>query len=124
MEYREFLRSKRERSRPTGFEPGQINAMLFDWQRDIVRWACRRGRACIFADCGLGKTAMQLEWARQCVERAGRSALVVAPLTVGHQTVLEAEKFGMSAKYVRSGAAVSEPSIYVTNYEMVGHFDI
>lgn len=124
MEYMEFLRSKRERSRPTGFEPGQINAMLFDWQRDIVRWACRRGRACIFADCGLGKTAMQLEWARQCVERAGRSALVVAPLTVGHQTVLEAEKFGMSAKYVRSGAAVSEPSIYVTNYEMVGHFDI
>lgn len=124
MEYREFLRSKRERSRPTGFEPGQINAMLFDWQRDIVRWACRRGRACIFADCGLGKTAMQLEWARQCVERAGRSALVVAPLTVGHQTVLEAEKFGMGAKYVRSGAAVSEPSIYVTNYEMVGHFDI
>ena len=124
MEYRDFLRSKRERSRPTGFEPGQINAMLFDWQRDIVRWACRRGRACIFADCGLGKTAMQLEWARQCVERAGRSALVVAPLTVGHQTVLEAEKFGMSAKYVRSGAAVSEPSIYVTNYEMVGHFDI
>lgn len=124
MEYRDFLRSKRERSRPTGFEPGQINAMLFDWQRDIVRWACRRGRACIFADCGLGKTAMQLEWARQCVERAGRSALVVAPLTVGHQTVLEAEKFGMGAKYVRSGAAVSEPSIYVTNYEMVGHFDI
>ena len=124
MEYRDFLRSKRERSRSTGFEPGQINAMLFDWQRDIVRWACRRGRACIFADCGLGKTAMQLEWARQCVERAGRSALVVAPLTVGHQTVLEAEKFGMSAKYVRSGAAVSEPSIYVTNYEMVGHFDI
>lgn len=57
--YREFLRSKREGSEPVGFDAADVNPKLFDWQRDIVKWACKRGKAAIFADCGLGKTAMQ-----------------------------------------------------------------
>ena len=121
--YREFLRSKREGSEPVGFDAADVNPKLFDWQRDIVKWACKRGKAAIFADCGLGKTAMQLEWARQCIQHTGGSALVVAPLTVGMQTVGEAEKFGMSAAYIRDGSMAEAPGIYVTNYEMVPHFD-
>ena len=121
--YREFLRAKRESVAPEGFEARDVNEMLFEWQRDIVRWACRRGKAAIFADCGLGKTAMQLEWARQCVEHTGARALVIAPLTVGMQTVGEAEKFGMSARFVRDGSQAGESGIYVTNYEMASHFD-
>lgn len=121
--YREFLRSKREGSEPVGFDAADVNPKLFDWQRDIVKWACKRGKAAIFADCGLGKTAMQLEWARQCIQHTGGSTLVVAPLTVGMQTVGEAEKFGMSAAYIRDGSMAEAPGIYVTNYEMVPHFD-
>lgn len=142
--YEAFLAKKHETAPPVGFEPGEINGMLFPWQRDIVRWACRRGKACIFADCGLGKTGMQLEWARQAVLSYGtgnQSALIIAPLAVAAQTVAEAEKFGitedMRVEYVREqpvgefADVVLENDgdrpnrgIYVTNYEMVQHFDL
>lgn len=122
MDYREFLNSKCSREPSLGFDAKAINPMLFDWQRDIVTWACKRGRASVFADCGLGKTAMQVEWAHQCIGHAGGMALIVAPLSVGRQTIAEAEKFGRSVTYVRSGSDCSD-GIYVTNYEMASHFD-
>lgn len=125
--YEAFLRGKADRGEPVGFEPGDINPRLFDWQRDIVAWACRRGRACIFADCGLGKTAMQLEWARQAVDDllpARGCALVVAPLAVAEQTVAEGRKFGIAVEHVRDMPDVSEGGIFVTNYEMLGRFDL
>lgn len=125
--YEEFLRGKSERAEPVGFEPCDVNGMLFDWQRDIVRWACRRGRSSIFADCGLGKTAMQLEWARQAVESMrpdSAMALVVAPLAVAEQTVAEGEKFGIQVSHVREMPPGGSRGIYVTNYEMLGHFDL
>ena len=91
--------------------------MLFDFQRDIVRWALRRGRAAIFADCGLGKTPMQLEWARHIPGRV----LILAPLAVSAQTVREAAKFGIhDVEYSRGGSAAK---IVVTNYEMLEHFN-
>lgn len=124
--YDEFLRGKADRSEPVGFEPGEINGLLFEWQRDIVRWACRRGRASIFADCGLGKTAMQLEWARQSVDSmlpSNAAALVVAPLAVAEQTVAEGRKFGIGVTRVREMPA-NPSGIYVTNYEMLQHFDL
>lgn len=87
-------------------------------QRAIVAWACRKGRAAIFADTGLGKTLMLLEWARLIGERT----LVLAPLSVARQIVREAAKWGLEARYVRSQSQVGE-GINVTNYEMLEQFD-
>lgn len=92
---------------------------LRDFQRDIIQWACRVGRPAIFADTGLGKTRMQLEWSRLMGERS----LIVTPLAVAEQTAAEASAIGLTARYVRSSDDVSEPGIYLTNYEMVDHFD-
>lgn len=96
-----------------------VHAMLHDWQAEIVQWACRVGRAAIWADTGLGKTVMQLEWARL----VGKCPLIVAPLAVCAQTVREAAKLGIDATYVRDGADATGHDVYVTNYEMVEHFD-
>lgn len=123
MNYSDFLRGKVARSEPIGFEAGELSGMLFDWQQAIVRWACRRGKASIFADCGLGKTAMQLEWARQVCSHTGGSVLVLAPLAVAQQTRAEGEKFGIHVDVARS-MPESPSGIYVTNYEMAGHFDL
>lgn len=72
MDYDEFIANKSISTPSTGFEPREVSPMLYDFQRDIVTWACRKGRACIFADCGMGKTPMQLEWARQvCSDVSG-----------------------------------------------------
>ena len=68
MSYSEFLAQKRLDSPSVGFPAGPINPQLFPFQADIVRWAVQRGRAAVFADCGLGKTPMQLEWAQQICE--------------------------------------------------------
>lgn len=124
MDYETFLKGKRADTPPDGFPVSvEMSPMLFDWQRAIVEWACRRGRACIFADCGLGKTAMQLEWARQEAASCDGSVLVLTPLAVAAQTVEEGRKFGISAEYVRD-MPDSPSGVYVTNYEMMGHFDL
>jgi len=67
MDYNEFIAKKHIEYAETGIEIGvdDMNAMLFDWQKQVIRWALRKGKSAIFADCGLGKTAMQLEWAHQ-----------------------------------------------------------
>lgn len=119
--YREFLQRKQFTDVASGFEPAAIAEHLFDFQQAIVRWSCRRGRAAVFADTGLGKTAMQVEWARQVREHTGGSVLILAPLCVAQQTVEEAAKFGVAVTYTRSQPA--EPGIWITNYEMLEHFD-
>lgn len=93
--------------------------MLHEWQAEIVRWAVNRGRAAIFADCGLGKTFMQLEWARLIADRT----LILAPLSVARQTVREAHKLDIEANYVRSGDDAIGPGVWITNYEMADQFD-
>jgi hypothetical protein len=98
---------------------GDVHPFLHDWQREIVAWACRTGRAAVWADTGLGKTVMQLEWARIVAD----TSLVVAPLAVAAQTVREASKLGIAARYVRHPEDIDGPGVYVTNYEMVEHFD-
>ena len=90
-DYEEFIESKRLTVEASGFEPADLNEMLFPFQRDIVRWALRRGKSAIFADCGLGKTPMQLEWAFQVCEYTGGNVLILAPLAVSRQTVHEGE---------------------------------
>lgn len=118
-EYAEFLAAKAITSPPTGLtDVPPLAAHLFSFQADIVAWALRRGRAAIFADCGMGKTPMQLEWAKHIPG----NVLILAPLAVASQTVHEGEKFGIPVKYCRDQSAV-EPGITITNYEMLPHFD-
>lgn len=121
MNYHDFLTSKRITAAPAGFdvEPSAINEKLFPFQRDLVRWSARKGRAALFADTGLGKGLMALEWARLVHERT----LIVAPLSVARQFLREGGKFGYDVRYARSQADVTG-GITVTNYEMVTHFDL
>lgn len=92
--------------------------MLYDYQRDIVKWALRRGRAAIFADCGMGKTPMQLEYARH----VPGNVLILAPLAVSSQTVREGQKFGINVNHVAEQSEVKS-KISITNYEKLDHFD-
>lgn len=123
MSYQEFLAAKAKRVNETGpeIDSADIHPMLHDWQGELVRWAARTGRAAIWADTGLGKTVMQVEWLRHVA--TGGYGLIVAPLAVCHQTVREAARLGVDATYVRTAAQLDGPGIYVTNYEMVEHFD-
>lgn len=122
--YAEFLAQKQRVDRPTGFEPVNLNQKLFPFQQAIVTWACRRGRAAIFADCGLGKTGMQLEWADQVCGQTGGKVLILAPLAVAAQTLREADKFEIGGVgVVRSQDECGSFRICIANYEMLAHFD-
>lgn len=122
--YAQFLDQKRLVVHPVGFEANTDRmAYLFPFQQDIVRLACRLGRFCVWADCGMGKTPMQLEWARQVCEHTGGRVLVLAPLAVSHQTVREAEKFGIDGVAFAAHAGDTDERIVVTNYQKLAHFD-
>lgn len=123
MKYDQFIASKSQRAESSGFEPLPITAPLFGWQEHIVQWAIRKGRAALFEDCGLGKTAQQLEWAHQVVRHTGGSVIILTPLAVANQTSREAIKFGIPARVATSQDSVTEPGIYIANYEKLGHFD-
>ena len=118
-EYEAFLKRRMALPSADGIDGAELMPHLFDHQRDLVLWALRIGRSCIFADTGLGKTAMQLEWARVVSEQRGR-VLLLAPLAVADQTVREGERFGVPCAYRRDDAG---DAITVTNYEMLDRFD-
>src|SRR5512139_1357739 len=120
--YETFLENKRQLGGDHGFEPLYLPDFLFDFQKSLVQWALRRGRAAIFADCGLGKTPMQLVWADEIVRRTNRHVLIATPLAVSHQTIAEATKFGIEAVRSQDGAVPSSPCIVVTNYERLERF--
>lgn len=122
MDYKAFLASKAREDRPTGFCPVDLPNALFPFQKAIVGWACRRGRAAIFADCGLGKTLMQLAWAQQVVGQTGGKVLVLAPLAVAAQTAAEGARFAIPVTIARSQDGVGN-CITITNYEMLPKFD-
>lgn len=120
--YTEFLKAKKLKSIESGFDCSDYKypRLTKEFQWDIVKWACKRGKAAIFADTGLGKTLMQLIWADLVSKHTGKPVLLLAPLCVSHQTVREADKFGIVAEYDRHG--VSDCMIVVTNYEMLKNF--
>lgn len=123
--YRDFLASKRVRTPSYGFNdvnPDTLNALLFDWQAEIVAWALRRGRAALFLDCGMGKTPCQLAWANEVTRRSGGDVLILAPLAVTSQTRREGEKFDIPVTVCRSQDDV-QPGINITNYELLAKFD-
>lgn len=123
MTYKEFLQNKRFVLESSGFDisKSDLNPMLYDFQKDIVRWALKKGKACIFADCGLGKTPMQLSWAYQVHKHTGGKILILAPLAVADQTKREAEKFGYTAKVVEKQEDCIS-GINITNYEKLDRF--
>jgi hypothetical protein len=119
--YAEFLELKGQRGSDKGFAPTWVPDFLFDFQASLLEWAVRKGRAAVFADCGLGKTPLQLAWAENVVRKTNSRVLVLTPLAVAQQTIGEAEKFGIDAK--RSSGQIGGAGIYVTNYERLHHFD-
>lgn len=123
MTYEEFLKQKEIRHRNSGFDVDreQFNYKAFDFQKDITKWALKKGRAAIFADCGLGKTLMQLDFAHQVHKHTGGNILIVAPLAVSKQTKREGEKFGIEVNICRTQDDV-KPGINITNYEKLEHF--
>lgn len=123
MDYIDFLRSKVDIAPEAGidFPKEDLNPKLFPWQRDIVCWALRKGRAALFEDCGLGKTVQQLEWSRCICGHTGQPVLIVAPLAVAEQTKREGLKFGYYVTVCRRQADVM-PGINICNYEMLEHF--
>ena len=118
--YDDFLRSKWIDAQPVGFaaDPATLHPDLFDFQRALVQWALAKGRAAIWADCGLGKAIMALSWA----QHIPGPVLMLAPLAVSHQLQREADKFGIEATLARSQQDV-DGHITITNYEMLHHFD-
>lgn len=122
MDYNEFLAARSRRGDWHGFD-AEPAGFLFDFQRELVRWALKRGRAAVFADCGLGKTPMQLAWAQSVVERTNRPVLVVAPLAASAQTVEEAGKFSVEAERSKDGKHAAGARVVVTNYERLHLFD-
>ena len=119
-DYSEFLKRKQVSDTATGLHHvPALNTMLFPHQADMVKWALRRGRAALFADCGLGKTPMALEWA----DKQPHEAIIVAPLAVAHQFVREAQKFGVDVAYTKEQSQVKK-RITITNYERLENFHI
>lgn len=122
--YNSFIEAKKIEHKSSGFhiEIKNINKMLFDWQKVLVRWAVGKGRCAIFADCGLGKTPIQLVWADQINKHTNKDILILAPLSVSKQTQREGEKFGVSVNICLSQKDVL-PGINITNYERLHLFD-
>lgn len=123
MDYGAFVASKLAESPPTGIEIDSLpDVGLFPHQSDLTLWALRRGRAAIFADTGLGKSRMQVEWANIVCQRQSVDAIILAPLAVAEQTVAEAAAIGVQITHCRDAADV-QPGINITNYERLHRFD-
>lgn len=119
MTYEEFLNQKKISDVPVGMSDDfDLNENMFQFQKDIVKWALKRGRCAIFADCGMGKTLMQLEWA----SHIKGNVLIVAPLAVSEQTIREAQKFGIKSIAYSGDGNLRGEHITITNYERLEKF--
>lgn len=123
MNYEEFLNNKRFVLESSGFDidVSVLNPKLFQYEKDVVRWALKKGKACIFSDCGTGKTAMQLEWAQKVHKHTNGMILILAPLAVAEQTKREGEKFGIDVKVCEKQDDCVN-GINITNYEKLDRF--
>lgn len=120
--YSRFLADKSQYGCDSGFDPLWMPDFLFDFQRTLCEWSIRKGRSAMFADCGLGKTPMQLVWAENVVRSTNRPVLILTPLAVGRQTIHQAEKFGVDAVRSNDGTFPAGARCVVTNYERLHHF--
>ena len=119
--YAEFLAKKTQQADGGGFAPPMIHDWLYPFQRDLLEWAVRKGRSAIYADCGLGKTPMQLAWADNVVRHTNKNVLVLTPLAVSQQLVREGEKFGIEVGLSRDGKPAGK--ITALNYERLHKAD-
>ncbi len=122
MNYEEFLKCKQQLTERSGFEPLFIPNFLYDFQKSLVEWAVKKGRAAIFADCGLGKTPMQLVWAENIVRKTNGRVLIFTPIAVGLQTASEGKKFSIECERSRDGK-LPKSKIIITNYEQLSKFN-
>ena len=120
-EYREFLRQRMQLPNHHGFDLVFSPSELFDFQNNLLEWSVKMGRCAIFADCGLGKTPIQLAWSENVLRRANKPVLILTPLAVSQQTIREGEKFNIECKRSQTGKISS--GIMVTNYERLHYFD-
>ena len=123
QKYDDFINSKSKTFENMGIDVDRnsLNPNMFEFQKDIVRWALKKGRAAIFAECGLGKTLMQLSWADEIHKHTGGKILILAPLAVAPQTKEEGEKFGISVNICESQDDIVD-GINITNYEKIDKF--
>ncbi len=122
VSYHAFLDQKRHVSGMSGFAPTFTPDWLFDFQQALVDWSVRKGRSAIFADCGLGKTPIQLVWAQNVIEHTNKPVLVIAPLAASSQTVREAEKFSIDCQRSQDGRHQGA-RVIITNYERLDQFN-
>lgn len=124
-DYKSFLAKKVVRVRDVGFDilDSEYNQYLFPFQRRILELAVRKGRYAVFADCGLGKTLIQLNWAQVISARTNQPVLIICPLAVSGQTIAEGQKFGIQVTKAMEPTDVQAPGVYITNYERIGKFD-
>lgn len=122
-DYRQFIATKEWKAPAVGFEASDLPACLFDFQAALVKWACRKGRAALFEDCGLGKTIQQLAWAQQVQRHTSGIVLILAPLAVAAQTAREGAKFGVEVHEAEGADDIAGPGVYITNYEKIHRFD-
>ena len=120
-DYADFLGGKAQLEGNFGFEPVWLPEALFDFQESMVTWACRKGRAALFEDCGLGKGLQELVFGENVVRHTNGNVLLKAPLAVAGQLAREAQKFGIEAHYSRDGKI--KRGINITNYERLHLFD-
>jgi len=112
MKYSKFIKTKSHKIKNVGFEPGTLPDKLFHFQKDLTVWACRKGKAALWAGTGLGKTFMQLSWADQIVRHTNKKVLILAPLAVSEQTIEEGKKINIKVQK-------SDSNIIITNYEQL-----
>lgn len=122
MNYADFIQSKSQSGAMHGFEPVWMPSLMFPFQVQLTTWAIQKGRAAVFADCGLGKTFIQLAWSENVARHTGGRVLILTPLAVSFQTVREGEKIGVEVTHRREGIKKGD-RIVVTNYERLHHFN-
>jgi hypothetical protein len=123
QEYATFLKDKLQWNHGDGFASDDLPDCLFPFQRHLVEWALKKGRAAIFSDCGTGKSVMEMCWADQIIKRENKPVLLLTPIAVGAQMVEEAAKFGIEAKRSRDGKHDGSACIWITNYEQLHKFN-
>lgn len=121
VSYEDFIANKSHSGADEGIRASSMPGSLFDFQRSLVEWSLSKGRAAIFADCGLGKTPMQLAWSDNVARATGKPVLILAPLAVSTQTTREADKFKIECARSTDGKIASR--VVVTNYERLDKFD-
>lgn len=126
MNYQEFIESKRMKVKETGIDlkNDELNPLLFDFQKEVVKRALKLGKCAVFADCGLGKTFIQLEWANKVVKNTQKPVLILCPLAVAEQTIQEKNKFNIDSEISKfKNNEEIKTQIYITNYEQLDNIN-